>query len=177
VYLHEDTGRFMRTKETIEASQTETQKPDHESGKKPLSGRERALANLIAPWTSETAPRNGGRPKKDMAQEIAKKVFEDNPELIYKACVEQLGRGGAFAFQVYSDRAYGKLKETKEVHTFEGDTADNELQERVAQLERECYPALYPSLTREAGEAAGTGSTPSGTQKANGAAKDPDLLP
>ena len=101
----------MRTRETIEAQSNE-QKPADSTAKKPREGRYRGL---VAPWTSETAPRNGGRPKKDMSQEIAAKVFENNPELIYNACVEQLAKGGAFAFQVYSDRAFGKLKESKEI--------------------------------------------------------------
>jgi hypothetical protein len=105
----------MRTRETIEASQDETAKPEVDSGEKPMDGKARRLANLIAPWTPETAPRNGGRPKKDMASEITRQVFEKNPELIYNACVTQLAKGGAFAFQVYSDRAFGKLKEKLEV--------------------------------------------------------------
>lgn len=106
----------MKTRESIEASQDEN--PAAGTGKKPFK-REGQYRGLIAPWNSETAPRNGGRPKKDMSAEIAKQVFENNPELIYKACVNQLAKGGAFAFQVYSDRAFGKLKEKIEVSSAE----------------------------------------------------------
>jgi len=111
-----------------------------------------------------------------MAKEIAQAVFENNPELIYAAFAKALGKGQAFAFQVCADRAYGKLKETHEQHHVYEDVQESNLQERVAQLERECYPALYPSLTHEAGEAARTGGAEGRTRKANGEAKTADVL-
>ena len=165
----------MRTRETIEASQSETKNPEQNSGKTPTDGKARRLQNLVAPWTSETAPRNGGRPKKDVAAEIAKQVFENNQELLYKAYSRALAKGQAFAFQVLADRAYGKLKET--VEHVDGEVVDGDLAERVAQLERELYPAVFPTVAREADEAAGAAKPQGGTEKANGKAQDSELLP
>jgi hypothetical protein len=66
----------MKTAEQIEAKNSE--KPERDSGKTPRGTHPHSLANLVAQWTSETAPRNGGRPKRDEAQEIARKIFEEN---------------------------------------------------------------------------------------------------
>lgn len=166
----------MKTRETIEAV-TSGENPTDASGKTPKVQNPRSLANLVAPWTSETAPRNGGRPKKDFSQDIARKAFENNQEEIYKSYVELLLKGSAFGFQVLAERAYGKLKETRDTGAEFNEVLDSDLAERVEQLERDLYPAIYPVLTREASEAAGTGSAKGGTQKANGKAKDSDVLP
>lgn len=163
----------MRTRETIEA-QASGKTPTRNAAEKP-SQNPNSLKNLIAPWTSETAPRNGGRPKKDMAADISKAIFENNPELIYKAYSRALAKGQAFAFQVLADRAYGKMKET--IEHVDAEVSDSGLEERVAQLERELYPAVFPTVAREADEAARAASPESGTEKANGEAKDSKLLP
>ena len=77
-----------------------------------------SLKNLVAPWTKETHPR-GGRPK-DTAADIARKVFENNEEEIYKAMTEKALHGDAYAFSVLADRGYGKLKQGI-VHTGDED--------------------------------------------------------
>lgn len=51
-----------------------------------------------------------------MAAEIARAVFEENPELVYSAMARVLRKGSAFGFQVLSDRAYGKLGDKLDVN-------------------------------------------------------------
>lgn len=70
----------------------------------------RSLANLVAPWTSETRPVSPGRPR-DRAAEIARKVLENNEAEIYRALGAKLLQGDAYAFSVLADRGYGKLKQ------------------------------------------------------------------
>lgn len=56
-----------------------------------------------------------GRPKSDISAIIARAVFENNADMLYKAYAKALSKGSGFTFQVLSDRAYGKLKESVEV--------------------------------------------------------------
>lgn len=69
-------------------------------------------------WKAGVSPNPGGRPKKDIASEIARGVFEKNPQIIGKAMLAGLikGNGGmARMFGVLSDRGYGKLTEHLQV--------------------------------------------------------------
>src|SRR6185312_12407832 len=95
-----------------------------------------SLANLVAPWTTENKPKSPGRPKDDAA-DISRKAFENNQQAIYEAVSKQLISGNPYAYSVHSDRAYGKLKESKEVTHINGDVPDSDLNERIAQLERD----------------------------------------
>jgi hypothetical protein len=99
----------MRTRETIEAQGSV------QTAKKSPEARAKQLKNLVAPWQPGQSGNPSGRPKKDWSQIIAQQVFENNPELLYKAYSAALAKGQAFAFQVLSDRAYGKLKEKLEL--------------------------------------------------------------
>lgn len=157
----------MRTKESIEA-QASVKTPEKSAE---LTGKALGRKNLVAPWKPGQSGNPGGRPKDDVAQIIARKVFEQNPELIYKAFASALAKGGAFAFQVLSDRAYGKLKESKEVNHTYNETADADLAERIAALERDL------GLAGEIDQAGRAGITQARAEKTNGAAKDHDLLP
>ncbi len=51
----------------------------------------------------------GRRPKKDIAAEIAQRVFEENGDAIYRAMLKALLKGDPEVFAVLADRAYGKL--------------------------------------------------------------------
>ncbi len=51
----------------------------------------------------------GGRPKKDIASEIAQRVFEENTDAIYRAMLKALLKGDPEVFAVLADRAFGKL--------------------------------------------------------------------
>lgn len=157
----------MRTRETIEA-QTSEQNPQNTQENKQQTRGER-----IAPWRWKPGQSGnpGGRPKNDMAQEIARAVFEKNPEIIYKAYAKALAKGQAFAFQVISDRAYGKLKETREIGNDLNDVPDAGLAERITQLEREL------GLASAIDEAGRVGITKARADKANGHAQDSDVLP
>lgn len=50
----------------------------------------------------------GGRPKRDFAAEIAQAVFEQNPDVVYKAMLKSMKRGSAGTFAVLAERGYGK---------------------------------------------------------------------
>ncbi len=60
--------------------------------------------------SGRTAGRSGNpgrRPKKDLAAEIARMVFEKNRDAIEKAFVKALKRGNPEVFAVLADRARG----------------------------------------------------------------------
>lgn len=96
----------MKTAQTIEQ-----QKAEKDAGEKPKRGHHpNSKANLVAPWTSETAPKSPGRPK-DTAADIARKAFENNQKAIYEAYSQKLMSGDSYAFAVLSDRAFGKMKQ------------------------------------------------------------------
>lgn len=158
----------MKTRESIEAQTLET--PNPESAKTPRGKNPRSLANLVAPWTSETAPRNGGRPKKDISQEIARQAFENNKETIYKSYVELLLKGSAFGFQVLAERAYGKLKETRDTGSEFNEVSDADLNKRIAELERDL------GLAKQIDEAGRTSITAAGDQQAEEHAENPSIL-
>jgi len=54
----------------------------------------------------------GGIPKHDLAAELARAIFEEDPDAIKAAFTRMLHKGSPYAFQVLADRAYGKLKES-----------------------------------------------------------------
>jgi len=68
--------------------------------------------------------------------------------MIYAAYTKMLRKGNAYAFQVLSERAFGKLKESvqHEVRPY-AEATDEELRERIAQLEKELgIPTSAPEL-------------------------------
>jgi hypothetical protein len=154
----------MKTAESIEAQ--EERKAARDSGDQPHSSREhhssreltqpvtqksrRGDASRIAAWRWQPgkSANPGGVPKHDVAKEIAKAIFLNNPEMIYKAYSKMLRRGNAYAFQVLADRAFGKLKESirHEVSPYR-DLSDEQLHERIAQLKKELgWPASEPAV-------------------------------
>ena len=70
-------------------------------------------------WKPGHSGNPGGRPKRDVASEIAQAIFEENPEAIYRAMLKTLKRGNPKVFSVLADRGFGKLKETIELSTNE----------------------------------------------------------
>jgi hypothetical protein len=101
----------VKTAQTI--AQSAERRPESTSGTNPkrkIARHPNSLANLVAPWTPETAPKGKGRPR-DVAAEISRAAIERNQEEIYKAIVQKLMAGDAYAFSVHSDRGYGKLKQ------------------------------------------------------------------
>jgi hypothetical protein len=63
-------------------------------------------------WKLGQSGNPGGRPKVDLAAEIARALFEQDGQAIFEAFRKVLRKGSPYAFQVLSDRAFGKLKET-----------------------------------------------------------------
>ena len=57
----------------------------------------------------------GGRPRKDIAAEIAQRVFEENADAIYRAMLKALLKGDPEVFAVLADRAFGKLSQKVEI--------------------------------------------------------------
>jgi hypothetical protein len=68
----------------------------------------------LKPWPKGVSGNPAGRPKNDISVEIARAVFENNPEAIYQGMVRALKKGNARVFKVLADRAYGKVKEQVE---------------------------------------------------------------
>ena len=56
-----------------------------------------------------------GRPKCDISAELARAVFENNVEAIYKAMARRLINGDVRVFKILAERAYGKVKEQVEL--------------------------------------------------------------
>ena len=69
----------------------------------------------LKPWPKGVSANPGGRPKRDLASEIAQAVFESNPNAIYEAMLKALKTGNPRFFVALADRAYGKVKEQVEV--------------------------------------------------------------
>jgi hypothetical protein len=55
------------------------------------------------------SPNPGGRPKKDLASIIARRVFTENPEAIKSAFAMALQRGDPAVFKALAERAFGRL--------------------------------------------------------------------
>jgi len=147
---------------------------DKQSAEKPKKRRTQvnpnSLKNLIAPWTSETRPHSPGRPKGDTAADISRAAFENNKEVLYQQAVKSLMSGSPYAWDVHANRAYGKLKETKELtHKYE-EVADADLNKRIAELEREL------GLAAQIDEAGRVGIAQAGESETHVGAKDTDVL-
>lgn len=140
----------MKTAESIEAQ--EERKSATGKGDQARSSREmrqsvtqksrRGDASRIAAWRWQPgkSANPGGVPKHDVAKELARAVFENNPELIYKAFVKALSKGSAYAYQVLADRGYGRLKESiaHEISPYK-DVSEEELKNRIKALEKELH--------------------------------------
>jgi hypothetical protein len=57
------------------------------------------------------SPNPGGRPKSDLAGEIARAVFQQNPEAIYDVMLEALKEGDPRVFAILAERGYGKVRQ------------------------------------------------------------------
>lgn len=105
----------------------------------------------LKPWPKGFSGNPAGRPKNDISVEIARAVFENNPEAIYRAMARRLAKGDARAFKVLADRAYGRVKEQVEVGVSESiverlqaarrraleGLSEAELNHRIEQLQRQ----------------------------------------
>jgi hypothetical protein len=111
----------MKTAWSIE--EQEERKAARDNGDQPQTSREltqsvarkwrRGDASRIAAWRWQPGKSaNHGVPKHDIAKEIAQAIFLNNADMIYAAYTKMLRKGNAYSFQVLSERAFGKLKES-----------------------------------------------------------------
>ena len=129
-----------------------------------------SLKNLVAPWKPGQPGNPRGKNGRDEARELARAIFENNKEAAYKALAKALLKGNAYVFKELAERAYGKLKETKEItHKYE-EIADGDLQSRIDAILGDLGLAAEVNA---AGRAEGTESR---AGKTNGAAKDTAVL-
>lgn len=60
-------------------------------------------------WKKGQSGNPGGRPKNDIAKEIAQAIFSQNPEAIYHAIGGAIMKGNAYAFKEAANRAFGPV--------------------------------------------------------------------
>ena len=75
----------------------------------------------------------GGRPHRDVAQEIAEAIFENNRKEIYKALGKKLLKGDAHAFSELADWGFGKVpKKVEGSVNFSSESSASRLRELLA---------------------------------------------
>jgi hypothetical protein len=88
---------------------------EHDGDHSPQNRRKNRRKPKLTPemearkWKPGQSGNPGGRPKRDVASEIAAAIFENNAEAIGKAYLKLLKRGSLGAFSLLSDRAFGKV--------------------------------------------------------------------
>ena len=74
----------------------------------------------LKPWKQGQSGNPGGRPKRDLAAEIARAIFEQDSEVITRAFAAELKKGNAKVFTALADRAYGKPRQQIELAAEDG---------------------------------------------------------
>jgi hypothetical protein len=107
---------MKKTASTIEASKS--LQAANCSAKRPRRGKDKKSrkmnpGSLLAikrfEWPKGHSGNPGGLPGTDRAAQIARQIFENNPEAIYQAMARQIiEKGSAYAFATVADRAYGR---------------------------------------------------------------------
>lgn len=105
-----------------------------------LSGKKSARgdASRIAQWRWKPGQSgNGTGARHDLASQVARAVFENNAEALYRAFSKAALRGNAYAFKGLADRVFWKLKERveHEVHPYH-DLTDEQIVERIRDLKK-----------------------------------------
>lgn len=134
----------MKTAQTIEEQEERKAARDNGEGRAslsqnsgPVSGRRGRIENL-KPWKPGQSGNPGGKPKVDLAAQIARAIFEHDAPAIFAAYAKMLRKGSPYAFSVLSDRAYGKLKEQHQLEIGPyRDVSEADIKARIAQLEKE----------------------------------------
>ena len=67
----------------------------------------------LKPWPKGVSGNPKGRAKDDISAELARAVFENNAEAIYRAMARRLIKGDVRAFKILAERAYGKVKDLR----------------------------------------------------------------
>lgn len=71
----------------------------------------------LKPWKPGQSGNPGGRPKRDLAAEIARAIFERDPEAIERVFAAELQKGNSRVFTALADRAYGKPRQSLDFAT------------------------------------------------------------
>jgi hypothetical protein len=66
----------------------------------------------LRPWKPGQSGNPGGRPKRDLAAEIAQAIFERDAEAIGSVFAAELRKGNSKLFTALADRAYGKPRQS-----------------------------------------------------------------
>lgn len=66
----------------------------------------------LKPWKPGQSGNPGGRPKRDLAAEIARAIFERDAEAIERVFATELRKGNSRVFTALADRAYGKPRQS-----------------------------------------------------------------
>jgi hypothetical protein len=143
----------MRTADTIAAQESSTG-----NSEKISEGKKRSLANL-KPWKPGQSGNPSGRPKNDVAREIAQAIFEENREALYEAFGKAALSGNAYTFKELAERAFGKVPDKVEMSGPDGGPISYE-QARLATLTTEELKALESIAAKLAAPVRDTGGTP-----------------
>lgn len=77
----------------------------------------------LKPWKPGQSGNPSGRPKRDVAAEIARAVFEQDAEAIQRVFAKELRKGNYKVFAALADRAYGRPHQSLALSTGEGEQA------------------------------------------------------
>ena len=106
----------------------------------------RGRVENLKPWKKGCpSPNPGGRPKRDLAAEIARAVFEGNEEAICLAMLKALRKGNPRVFKELAERGYGKLTQRHEIPGIEN------LAERIAEARKRVKEAARASCPAPGG--------------------------
>lgn len=133
---------MMKTSSLIAEQQEQKGNEDSQGGNSQKAPRKSPGDRVAAwKWVKGQSGNPSGRPKRDVAADIARAVFENNPQLLYKALSRSAGRGNAYVFKELADRAYGKVSDKVELTGKDGGPleyrgmSNADLDERIKQLE------------------------------------------
>ncbi len=80
-----------------------------------MEAKKRGRTENLKPWKPGQSGNPGGRPKRDVASEIARAVFEGNEEAIYHAMLKALKKGNPKVFRELAERGFGKVTQRVEI--------------------------------------------------------------
>jgi hypothetical protein len=161
------TAEFIEQTKAQSEKSGKSQRTQGEAKKKGYNAK--SLENLKL-FQKGVSGNPGGRPKRDIAADIARAVFESSEGEAIAAFRKALLKGNAYTYKELAERGYGKLKEVHEVKHIHEDVADGDLQSRIDGIIRDL------GLAREIEEARGTEVSDGRAEKTNGKAKDTPVL-
>ena len=127
----------MRTADAIEGRKSDKSSPATRQRAGGDSKRGNAARIARWRWKQGQSGNPSGKRRNDLSREIARAVFENNPDAIYRAMTRAILQGSAYAFKEVADRGYGKVQNSIEVTGQDGGLADlsnEELDRRINQL-------------------------------------------